>query len=99
MMVLPHCSPALPGSDEKQKKWTCEKPTVPGWYWIRMKGNGSYEIVRVVVEWDAGKPYARALLVPIEPEGEGDTMDVEHMDVDWYGPLDIPVISPVCAAA
>ena len=91
-MVLPHYSPTLAGADEKWKEWTSEKPTVPGWYWIRM--NGCSEIVRVVVEKDTDKPCTCALLVPIEP-AEGDTMDVEHMDVDWYGPLDIPATSSV----
>ena len=78
------------------KEWTTEKPTVNGWYGIRL--NGSYEIVRVV-EREADNPGKCALLVPIEPGGEGETMDVEQMDVEWYGPLDIPRIPNLSAVA
>ena len=98
MMVVPYVSPALSGSsDDSRKEWTCEKPTVPGWYWIHM--NGCYEVVRVMVEDDAGKPRTHALLVPVEPGGDGETMDVEQMGVEWYGPLDIPTTVNVSAAA
>ena len=91
-MALPHCLPAISGSsNDKGKHWTCEKPTVPGWYSIHI--SRSYEIVRVVVEEDADKPNTYALLVPIEPGGEGETMELEQMDVEWCGPLDVPCTS------
>ena len=93
----PRCAAISGSSEEKPKHWTWEKPTIPGWYWINM--TGSYEIVRVVVEDDAGEPRMRALLVPIEPGGEGETMDVEQMEVEWYGPLDIPATSNFSAGA
>jgi hypothetical protein len=97
-MAIPHCSAAISGSsDEKGNHWACEKPTVPGWYWIHM--NGCYEIIRVLVEEDAGEPSKCALLVPIEPHGEGETMNVEQMDVEWYGPLDLPATVTSSAAA
>jgi hypothetical protein len=79
------------------KEWTSEKPTVTGWYWIRMKR--THEIVRVVVEENARQSTTRALLVPLEPGGEGETMDVDQMDVEWYGPLDIPSALNISAAA
>jgi hypothetical protein len=78
------------------QQWTREKPIVPGWYWIRT--NASCEIVRVVVS-DAGNPSMSALLVPIEPGGQGETMDLKEMDVEWHGPMSIPAISSISAAA
>ena len=60
---------------------------------------GVTEIVRVLVEEDAGKPSKCALLVPIEPHGEGETMDVDQMEVEWYGPLHLPATLNFSAAA
>jgi hypothetical protein len=96
MMAFSQCSPATLRSAETPKQWTREKPTVTGWYWICT--DGFYEIVRVV-EKDADHPGKCALLVPIEPGGEGETIDLKQMDVEWYGPVDIPATSSVCAAA
>jgi hypothetical protein len=85
----------MPISHSSQQ-WTREKPTVPGWYWIRT--NASYEIVRVIVS-DAGHPGMSALLVPIEPGGQGETLDLKEMDVEWHGPMSIPAVSSISAAA
>jgi hypothetical protein len=95
-MAVPQGSPVLLRSAETLQQWTHEKPTVPGWYWIRT--HAAYEIVRVV-ERDAGHRGLCALLVPIEPGAEGETIDLQAMDVEWHGPVGIPAPSSVCVAA
>lgn len=69
------------------KKWTNQKPTEPGWYWTRLEG--SHEIVRVVRS-ELPTNGLCALLVPIEPWSEGETIDLEEMEVEWLGPIEIP---------
>jgi hypothetical protein len=96
MKTQPHGSPALSRPAEARNRWTPEKPTIPGWYWIRT--SASYEIVRVV-KVDVDNPDMCALLVPIEPGGQGETVDLKDMDVEWHGPVGIPVTSSACVAA
>ncbi|MBS0169888.1 MAG: hypothetical protein JSR62_05995 [Nitrospira sp.] len=73
--------------NSEPKKWTDQKPTEPGWFWIRSEG--SHEIVRVA-QSEASTNGLCALLLPIEPGAEGEAIDLEEMDVEWFGPLEIP---------
>ena len=47
---------------------------------------GSHEIVRVV-QSETPMNGLCALLVPIDPWSEGETIDLEEMDVEWLGPI------------
>jgi hypothetical protein len=67
--------------------WTKRRPSGPGWYWIRL--DGIHEIVQLV-ESEIPKPGLYALLPPKAPWGESETISLEQMTVEWYGPIQIP---------
>ena len=67
--------------------WTKRLPAEPGWYWTRL--DGICESVQLV-EGKVPKPGLYALLPPKEPWGEGETISLEQMTVEWYGPLEPP---------
>lgn len=50
---------------------------------------GSHEIVRVV-QSETPTNGLCARLVSTEPWSEGETIDLEEMDVEWLGPIGIP---------
>lgn len=57
--------------------WTKEKPTVPGWYWLRKHGTGVVEI--------------REGLCSVMVEGDGYSGRIEEFhDFVWAGPIPEP---------
>ena len=66
--------------------WTKQRPAEPGWYWIRL--DGIHEIVQLVESESPGRPVCS--LTPKEPWGESETIPLEQMTVEWYGPLEMP---------
>ena len=68
--------------------WTKIKPSEPGWYWTR--NDGICEVVRVV-HGDTPTAVLYALLPPKEAWSEGDTVALEQLHVEWWGPIEIPI--------
>ena len=67
--------------------WTKKRPKEPGWYWTRL--DGIHEVVQLV-ESETPKAGLYALLPPKEPWSEGETISLEQMTAEWYGPLNVP---------
>ena len=60
--------------------WTKEKPTVPGYYWVR---GGWYEFGVALIDMDT--PQMTWRLGVEDPEFIDDIDEIE-----WYGPLEVP---------
>ena len=61
--------------------WTTDKPTVPGWYWLRAPKHGWGDCILWVEDHGDG------FCIDV---GSGDIETVDEIDGQWVGPLDPP---------
>ena len=62
--------------------WTPNKPTQPGWYWYRFKGNSSWLEVREILEggfWSTE-----------DESGCTEYINVNELHGEWAGPIPEP---------
>lgn len=59
--------------------WTRERPTVPGWWWVRSRyGKRVTQTIMCVKAWEDGRLYIYA------------GKPVERHDAEWAGPIPQP---------
>lgn len=79
-------------------QWTHERPTKPGWYWLRTKVLALFGEVRdhqqIVMVDSAGKSFSPDLL-DVSVVGKDKPMPMERvvMDAQWCGPLNFPHVA------
>lgn len=70
-------------------KWTADKPTVPGFYWIRYE-----EKFTVRDEWSTHIGVVEVVndgvLLALFPGSDENYERVDGLDAEWYGPLKPP---------
>lgn len=78
--------------------WTTERPTQPGWYWLR-DPDGIVGVVQVVLEdynyrLNRNMPTLYLLLPPECIYSDGETVELvafdSHQHVTWAGPMATP---------
>lgn len=91
--VCPTCRQGVPadsahllsGSTEAPR-WTNDKPTQPGAYWVR--GNGLQAPALIQVKKDEGALWCNLHMNTTEPNfGYGYTVEQLSEEFEWYGPL------------